>query len=118
MTVLTRPWRALLALFAGRTGDGHDAKWVEPWNAITRAVLHGDPGRFERFALDAVRRAAERPVEVLAMESTVAAPEFVPTAPQPAHDYFAQTDASEQSVSDAPPEPTAPSVESEKTRAA
>ena len=51
MTALTRPWRAFLSLFAHRTGASGDDKWVEPWNAITLAVLYGDPARFERQAV-------------------------------------------------------------------
>ena len=50
MTALTRPWRAFLSLFAHRAGAAGDDKWVEPWNAITLAVLYGDPARFERQA--------------------------------------------------------------------
>lgn len=110
MTVLSRPWRAFLSLFSGRRGASRDEKWVEPWNAITLAVLYGDPGRLEQYALDVVCRSVAAKVNDVHLEPAAVSQVFTPAAPQPAHDYFAESESLATAASETTPEGSAPNV--------
>ena len=91
MTVLTRPWRAFLSLFANRTAGANHGKWVEPWNAITLAVLYGDPARFERYETAVVTVAVPNATP---FEATGTIATSLATSSEPeTRDYFATSSA-------------------------
>jgi hypothetical protein len=95
MTAVTRPWRAFLSLFSNRSGKSNHEKWVEPWNAITLAVLYGDPARFERLhVVDAYAAAVQPQVIVETLASPVIAADVA------ARDYFTATAADAAAVLD------------------
>ena len=86
MTALTRPWRAFLSLFAFRASRADDANWVEPWNAITLAVLYGDPARFETQAVVYV------PATATTVGPAMAPAPAINALPEPAErDYFVES---------------------------
>ncbi len=89
MTAFSRSWRAIIGSLAGLFGGERTDAWVEPSNAITRAILAGHASSLATFTF--------APAPDLAIPASASAPGVSATAfvPAPPADWDEPAPASE-----------------------